>query len=106
MGKCHSCKNGFNGRNGNGYSPCGCAQKTKAVFAKHLSDQEESHFRKLIEQDLKDNPLYSKRNNIVAVPDGEFQIIPPFYKRSSFAFILGLIIGSLLTYFAQVRVCQ
>lgn len=100
MSKCYSCKNRFNGKNGNGYSPCGCAQKQKAVFAKHLSDQEKSHFKKLIEQDLKDNPLYSKRNNIVAAPYSEFQIIPPFYKRSSFTFILGLAIGSLITYFA------
>ncbi|WP_349929459.1 hypothetical protein ABJ384_05835 [Acinetobacter sp. A1-4-2] len=22
--KCESCRRGFNGRNGNGYSPCGC----------------------------------------------------------------------------------
>lgn len=24
--KCQSCKNGFNGTNGNGYQPCGCEQ--------------------------------------------------------------------------------
>jgi len=22
--KCNSCENGFNGKNGNGYQPCGC----------------------------------------------------------------------------------
>jgi len=22
--ECRSCKNGFNGKNGNGYQPCGC----------------------------------------------------------------------------------
>ena len=26
-GKCSSCINGYNGTNGNGYQPCGCAYK-------------------------------------------------------------------------------
>ena len=26
MGKCISCRKGFNGRNGNGYMPCSCKQ--------------------------------------------------------------------------------
>lgn len=27
MGKCNSCKNGYNGTNGNGYQPCDCKNK-------------------------------------------------------------------------------
>ena len=29
MGKCLSCRKGFNGRNGNGYMPCNCKTKSK-----------------------------------------------------------------------------
>jgi hypothetical protein len=31
--KCESCRRGFNGRNGNGYSPCGC-KKVAVIGAK------------------------------------------------------------------------
>ena len=27
MSKCESCRKGYNGRNGNGYMPCGCKSK-------------------------------------------------------------------------------
>lgn len=27
--RCESCRRGFNGRNGNGYQPCGCPRKDK-----------------------------------------------------------------------------
>lgn len=100
MSKCYSCKNGFNGKNGNGYSPCGCVKETKAVFARPPTNQEENNFRKMIEQDLRDHPLYSKRNKIIAVRDGEFQIIKPFYQTSLFAFAAGLVFGSIITYFS------
>ena len=78
MSKCHSCENGFNGRNG----------------------EDKNLLKKALSQHLKENPLYSKRNKIIAVPESEFQIIQPYYKRVSFVFVLGLVIGSLLTYFA------
>jgi hypothetical protein len=78
MSKCHSCENGFNGRNG----------------------EDKNLLKKALSQHLKENPLYSKRNKIIAVPESEFQIIQPYYKRASFVFVLGLVIGSLLTYFA------
>ena len=29
MSKCESCSKGYNGRNGNGYMPCGCKPKSK-----------------------------------------------------------------------------
>ena len=29
MSKCESCRKGYNGRNGNGYMPCGCKPKSK-----------------------------------------------------------------------------
>ncbi len=29
--KCESCRRGFNGRNGNGYSPCNCGKKVVLV---------------------------------------------------------------------------
>ncbi|MDQ8995198.1 hypothetical protein RFH54_04445 [Acinetobacter soli] len=29
MSKCESCRKGFNGRDGNGYMPCGCKPKSK-----------------------------------------------------------------------------
>ena len=28
MGKCESCRKGYNGTNGNGYMPCGCKPKS------------------------------------------------------------------------------
>ena len=29
LSKCESCRNGYNGRNGNGYMPCSCRTKSK-----------------------------------------------------------------------------
>ena len=116
MSKCHSCENGFNGRNGNGYMPCGCNKEAKPEFvappplvpighpkvvsAQSVTAEDKNLLKKALSQHLKENPLYSKRNKIIAVPESEFQIIQPYYKRASFVFVLGLVIGSLLTYFA------
>lgn len=32
MSKCESCRNGYNGRNGNGYMPCGCNKEAKPEY--------------------------------------------------------------------------
>ncbi|WP_162626598.1 hypothetical protein [Acinetobacter sp. CFCC 10889] len=67
-------------------------------------------FRKTMDQDLLDNPLYSKRIQIEPKPEfvvpprlfiipehnQKFRYIPSFYQRASFIFSLGLVIGILL----------
>lgn len=30
--KCESCRRGFNGQNGNGYSPCGCKKEVRPKY--------------------------------------------------------------------------
>lgn len=71
--KCESCRRGFNGRNSNGYMPCGCG---KVIYAKSLTSKEKSEVHKKLkdamEADLK-NPLYSKRNRIEPRPE----FVPP-----------------------------
>lgn len=32
MSKCESCRKGYNGRNGNGYMPCGCDKEAKPEY--------------------------------------------------------------------------
>ena len=107
--KCESCRRGLDGRNGNGYSPCGCA-----VYVKPLGEAEiakaKVDFRKAMNQDLIDNPLYSKRIQIEPKPEFvpppplilselesyDFKIIPPIYNRMWFYFLTGLVIGVLI----------
>ena len=60
--KCESCRRAF--FQSGGYMPCSC----KAVVARKLTNEEKSDFRKKIEQDLIDKPLYSKRMQIEPRP--------------------------------------
>jgi uncharacterized Zn finger protein (UPF0148 family) len=64
--KCKSCRCSF--FHYSGYTPCSCKSE-KAVYAKELTSQEISDFKEKIKQELKENPLYSKRMNIEAKPE-------------------------------------
>ena len=80
-----------------------------SVHAKPMSEAEVK-FRKAMDQDLQDNPLYSKRIQVEPKPEfvpppelipiksgsHGFKYIQPFYQRASFIFSLGLTIGALL----------
>lgn len=79
-------------------SPCDYTQEAKPKFVAPPQPESPYCFKGVIEQSLKDNPLYSKRNSIVPIRDCEFQIIHPYYKRPLFNLIIGLIIGLLLAY--------
>ncbi len=52
--KCDSCRRGFNGRNGNGYSPCGCKKTIKVAILGAESKQ--SKVRALIDALLAQPP--------------------------------------------------
>lgn len=100
--KCNSCHRGFNGRNGNGYSPCSCK---KAIYATPMTAIEHEDFKAAMEKDLRENPLYSKRNSIEAIPDfvpppplialddSEFKIIHPWFYHAAIYFVLGVVVG-------------
>lgn len=107
MSKCKSCQSGFDVRNGNGYSPCGCA-----MHIRNLSEPEmrvtKSIFRKQMEEHLGIQPLFSKRNQIKSnldnassqpldlLSDGEFEYIPPFYHKAFIYLLMGIAIGYLV----------
>lgn len=107
--KCNSCRSGFDGRNGNGYSPCGCAIHVKTMSEAEMIKAKDA-LRKAMEQHLKDNPLYSKRIQIEPKPEfvpppglilseldnDDFEYIPPINNRAWFYFLVGLVIGFLI----------
>ncbi len=37
--KCESCKRGYDGRNGNGYSPCGCQKRIIVIGCKSKTNK-------------------------------------------------------------------
>ena len=99
--KCESCRRAF--FQSGGYMPCSC----KAVVARKLTNEEKSDFRKKMEQDLIDNPLYSKRMRIESRPeyveppslvpmyDHEFKILAPWYHPAFIWLSIGILLGIL-----------
>lgn len=67
MSKCHSCENGFNGRNGNGYMPCSCNKEAKPEF-------------------VAPPPL-------VPWSDTGLKVIHPWFYRASIYFAIGVMVG-------------
>ncbi len=67
MGKCISCRKGFNGRNGNGYMPCSCNKEA--------------------------TPEFVPTPSLIALDDSEFKIIHPWFYHAAIYFVLGLIVG-------------
>ncbi|WP_180175825.1 hypothetical protein [Acinetobacter sp. YH12025] len=100
--KCNSCRRGFIGRNGNGYSPCSCK---KAIYATPMTAIEHEDFKAAMKKDLSENPLYSKRSRIEAIPEfvpppplvawnnSEYKTIYPWFYHAAIYFVLGLIVG-------------
>ncbi len=58
MSKCESCRNGYNGRNGNGYMPCGCKSKDDLSDADLLRQAHET---------LEARPRYVEPPPLVAI---------------------------------------
>lgn len=67
MSKCHSCENGFNGRNGNGYMPCSCNKEAKPEF-------------------VPPPPLIPYGNT-------ELKIIHPWFYRVGIHLVIGVVVG-------------
>ncbi|MHA3079652.1 hypothetical protein [Acinetobacter sp. ANC 5502] len=73
--KCKSCKNGFNGQNGNGYHPCGC----KNVRSTHIrQDKELSIQFKTFAEKCKDlsKAMNSNRDRCKIIPVDNFEFYP------------------------------
>lgn len=88
----------------------------KALYAKQLTEQEKRDFIKAFEQDLIDNPLYSKRIQVEPKPEfvppppcipctndwgvitakqAKFEVVPPYYARATLWFVVGILVGVL-----------
>lgn len=68
--KCKSCKNGFNGQNGNGYQPCDC----KNVRSAHVNQNKQFIGFKLFADQCKDmcEAMNSNKSKIVPIDNFEF----------------------------------
>ena len=102
MGKCKSCQSGFNGRNGNGYMPCGCKSKDDLSDADLLRQAHET---------LEARPRYVEPPPLIPIghprlgwkpkplnlmSDGGFEYIPPFYHKAWIYLLIGVAIGYLV----------
>ena len=84
MGKCISCRKGFNGRNGNGYMPCSCKSKSRI---------DNTDLNNLLKQAIEAKPEYVEPPPLIALDDSEFKIIHPWFYHAAIYFVLGLIVG-------------
>lgn len=106
--KCESCRRGFNGRNGNGYMPCGChiiaanpspkqSKAIKEAFGEMCTTVVRPQRFKLFSEYFEEKPKFVPPPPLTPIitssGDGEFKVIKPYHQRIALIFILGLVLG-------------
>ena len=99
MGKCLSCRKGFNGRNGNGYMPCNCKTKSKI---------DNTDLNNLLQKAIEAKPsiidgpeieMSPAKPKFVPAPaplvisDHSLFVVYPWKYRACLYFVLGLMVG-------------
>lgn len=79
MGKCISCRKGFNGRNGNGYMPCSCKQPS-------IIDGPDIQMSPA-------KPKFVPAPEPLIISDHSLFIVYPWKYRACLYFVLGLMVG-------------